>query len=92
MYQILYGSKINTYGVRTIKVKIGRKAYEIEAVVCDISQDILGMDFISKFKLGFIWDDFDQSELYIYDFFLKAKRRHRSKAPPFPSNKFHTFS
>ena len=61
------GSQINTYGVKNIKIKIGRKSYEIEAVVCDVAQDILGMDFLNKFKLGFEWDDFDQSELYIVD-------------------------
>lgn len=60
------GSKIDTFGIKTIDVKIGRKAYPIQAVVCDIQQDILGMDFISKFKLNFEWA-FDQSELYIVD-------------------------
>ena len=35
--------------------------------MADTTDSILGMDFIGKFKLGFIWDDFDQSELYIYD-------------------------
>ena len=35
------GSKIETFGVREIKVKIGRKEYSIEAVVCNIKQDIL---------------------------------------------------
>ena len=47
------GSKIHTYGVRNIEVKIGRKSYDIQAIICDIEQDILGMDFINKFKLGF---------------------------------------
>ena len=35
------GSKIQTYGVRKIEVKIGRKAYAIEAVICDLKEDIL---------------------------------------------------
>ena len=61
------GSKIETYGVREIEVKIGRKSYKMPAVVCDVKQDILGMDFIAKFKLNFEWDEFDQSELYIVD-------------------------
>ena len=42
------GSKINTYGVRTIEVKLNRKSYSMPAVVCDIKQDILGMDFLNK--------------------------------------------
>ena len=78
------GSKINTYGVRNIVVKINRKAYEIEAVVCDIDQDILGMDFLSKFKLGLVWDDFDQSELYIYD--KKAQIKERLQIVTVPSD------
>ena len=61
------GSKITTYGVRNIDVKMGRKLYRIPAIICDVSQEILGMDFINKFKLNFEWDDFDQSELYLVD-------------------------
>ena len=37
------GSEIKTYGTRKIEVKIGRKAYEMEAIICDINQDILGI-------------------------------------------------
>ena len=61
------GTKIKTYGIRTIQIKIGRKAYSMPAVICDISQDILGMDFLAKYRLGVEWDDFDQTELYITD-------------------------
>ena len=60
-------SKINTYGVRKIEVKIGRKAYEMEAMICDIQQDILGMDFIDRYKLGLEWDEDTQTELFIVD-------------------------
>ena len=56
------GSKIDTFGVREIKLKIGRKQYTIEAVICDIKEDILGMDFMHKYKLGLHWDDQDQTE------------------------------
>ena len=61
------GSRIPTYGVREIQFKIGRKNYKMPAVVCDIKQDILGMDFMKKYKLGLEWDDLTQSELYIVD-------------------------
>ena len=61
------GSEIKTYGTRKIEVKIGRKAYAMEAVICDINQDILGMDFLDKYRLGLEWDDFDQSTLWIVD-------------------------
>ena len=61
------GSKIETYGVREINIKINRKNYSIPAIVCDMGQDILGMDFINKYRLGLEWDDFDQTELYLVD-------------------------
>ena len=51
------GSKIQTYGVRNIEFKINRKLYTIQAVICDVSQDILGMDFLQKYKLSIQWDD-----------------------------------
>ena len=61
------GSRIPTYGVKEIAVKLNRKTYLMPAVVCDIQQDILGMDFLTKYKLSLEWDDFDQSELYLVD-------------------------
>ena len=44
------GSKIDTYGVKEIEIKIGRKKYTVQAIICDMDQDILGMDFIDKYK------------------------------------------
>ena len=67
------GSPIKTYGVRELNIKINRKQYKMPAVICDVSQDILGADFLNKYKLGFEWDDFDQSELYITDKRAKIK-------------------
>ena len=61
------GSSIPTYGIREIELKINRKTYRIPAMICDINQDILGMDFVDKYKLGLEWDDFDQSELFLVD-------------------------
>ena len=61
------GSQIEAYGVRNIEYKINRKAYKMPAVVCDVKQDILGMDFIDKFKIGFEWDDYDQTEYFLVD-------------------------
>ena len=61
------GTKIDTYGVREVVVKINRKSYPMPAVVCDVKQDILGMDFIAKFKLNFEWDEVDQTDLYLVD-------------------------
>ena len=61
------GPKITTYGVREIEVKLGRKKYSIPAIICNVNQEILGMDFIHKFNLNFEWDEFDQRELYLVD-------------------------
>ena len=55
---------MKTYGFRKVPVKIGRKTYEIEAVIVDIDQEILGMDFLNKFKLGLDWEG---GEYHIYD-------------------------
>ena len=77
------GSKIPTYGTRDLVVKINRKTYRIKAVVCDIKQDILGFDFITKYKLNLEWDDFDQSELFLVD--KKAKIRKSVKIVTVPT-------
>ena len=61
------GSRIPTYGTKTISFKIGRKTYSMEAIICDIGQDILGMDFLKKYRLSLDWDDLDQSELFLVD-------------------------
>ena len=62
------GSEIKTYGIRELsKIKIGRKQYKMPAIICDVGQDILGADFINKYKLGMEWDDFDQTELFLSD-------------------------
>ena len=61
------GSRIETFGTRKITMKIGRKTYSIDAIICEVKQDILGMDFVNKYRLGLEWDDFDQTELYIVD-------------------------
>ena len=38
------GGKIATYGTKVVKFQLGRKAYEIEAVIADVPQKILGWD------------------------------------------------
>ena len=67
------GSKIDTYGVREVEFNIGRKRYKMPAVVCDVKQDILGMDFIAKYRLNFEWDEIDQTDLYLVDRKAKSK-------------------
>ena len=67
------GTRIDTFGVRDVEFKIGRKSYKVSAIICDVEQDILGMDFMTKFKLNLEWCD--ESELYIVD--KKAQTRNK---------------
>ena len=78
------GTKINTYGVKEVEFKIGRKLYKVKAIVCDVGQDILGMDFMNEYKLGFEWDEFDQTELYLVD--KKACIKEELQMVTVPSN------
>ena len=78
------GSKIDTFGVREIEFKIGRKSYKMSAVICDVDQDILGMDFMNKFKLNLEWNEVDQSELHIVD--RKAQIRSQLQIITVPLN------
>ena len=64
------GQSIPTFGTQMVKVRIGRKQYEIEAIKTDIDQQILGWDLFRKYNLGFDWDC---GELFITD--KKAKIR-----------------
>ena len=59
------GTRIPTYGIKEVVIKINRKSYKIPAVVCDVQQDILGMDFIAKYKLNFEWDEFDELNIVV---------------------------
>ena len=52
------------------------------AVICDIGQDILGADFIKKYKLGLEWDENDK--LYITD--KKAAIKEPVSVVTVPSN------
>ena len=58
------GQSIPTFGTKLLKIRIGRKEYEIEAVKTDIPQTILGWNFFKKYRLGFEWKDED---LYLTD-------------------------
>ena len=53
-----------TYGTRALNIKMGRKEYSIQAIITDVKQTILGMDWINAYKLGFEWFD---NDLYLID-------------------------
>ena len=52
------GNIIPTFGTEMLKIQVGRKSYEIEAVKIDIQQKILGWDWFRKYKLGLEWNEF----------------------------------
>ena len=58
------GKPMKTYGKKEIHLRIGRKTYAIWAIVTDVTQTIIGMDFFNKYQIGFdwLWD-----ELYLVD-------------------------
>ena len=59
------GSVIPCYGKKMCTVRFGRKEYHIEAFITDTTEDLLGSDFINKYRLEFRWGEFD--DLYLYD-------------------------
>ena len=67
--QAVDGSPFPAYGRRDIKVKLGRKVYEITAVIAKVQAPILRWDFIRKYKFDWIWGEF--GDLYLRD--KKAK-------------------
>ena len=79
--QAVNGSKIQCYGKKEIEVRLGRKTYTIEAIVADVSQDILGWDFLQKYKLNWEWSQF--GDLYLVD--KKAKSRNLVKFHALPA-------
>lgn len=63
--QAVNGSEIKCYGQKEITIQMGRKSYKIMAIIADVDQDILGWDFIEKYRLDFVWGDF--GDLYLRD-------------------------
>ena len=66
------GKSMPTYGTKKLDIQIGRKAYSVEATITNVTQPIIGMDFISKYRLGFRWIDDD---LYITDRKAQIKQK-----------------
>ena len=50
------GTRLRTYGREVAKIQIGRKTYEIEYVLADIKQPIIGWNFIKKYRLSTGWN------------------------------------
>ena len=76
------GSKIECYGHKEVEIRLNRKSYVIKAVIADVSQDILGWDFLSKYKLNWQWTEF--GDLYLVD--PKAKTKNLVKFVTLPAS------
>ena len=63
--QAVNGSKIKCYGQKEVEIRLNRKTYTILATIADIEQDIIGWDFLSKYKFDFAWNEF--GDLYLHD-------------------------
>ena len=63
--QAVNGSAIKCYGSKEIEVRLGRKTYTVKAIIADVTQDILGWDFLGKNKLNWEWSDF--GDLFLVD-------------------------
>ena len=63
------GIPFECYGTRKIEIKLNRKAYSMEAMVAKVKAPLLGWDFFTKYRLGLVWNEFD--DLLLYD--KKAK-------------------
>ena len=61
------GKKFDCYGKKTLYIKLGRKQYEMDAVIAKVKAPILGWDFNRKFRLDLIWGEFG-------DLFLRDKK------------------
>ena len=53
--QAVNGAQISTYGNENVKINLGGKTYEQEFVLSDVSEVILGWNFLVKFKLDLVW-------------------------------------
>ena len=62
------GSLIECCGYKEVSFKLVRKTYKMMATVAKIDDNIIGWDFIKKFKMNFIWEG---EECFFYD--KKAK-------------------
>ena len=51
------GGEINTYGVRKMTLRLGRKEYSIDAVIAAVPAPIFGWDIFQKYRLSIDWND-----------------------------------
>ena len=65
------GSLIECCGYKEVAFKINRKTYKMWVTVAKIQDNIIGWDFIKKFKMNFVWEG---ETCYFYDKKAKIKK------------------
>ena len=86
--QAVNGSAIKCYGSKIIEVRLGRKTYSVKAVIADVKQDILGWDFLGKYRLNWEWSPF--GDLYLVDKKANIKTEVKFVTIPAGSSRFTT--
>ena len=85
--QAINGTKIPTYGKKTVKLRFDKKTFEYEMVLAPVDSPIIGFDMIMKFKLDLLWTNgqcvlFGGPSKSSYTLQLgRAKRNNLSLAP-----------
>ena len=80
--QAVNGSRIRTFGNRTVDFNFGRK-YPHNVIIADIKEAILGWDFLSKYHLDLVWSK-GGTLCHLAD--KSAKKKFNLKLQPSPTH------
>ena len=53
--QAVNGTKIPTFGKKTVKVRFNKKVFEHDMSVATVNTGIIGWDFLAKFRFDLLW-------------------------------------
>ena len=70
--QAVNKATIKTYGTKLIEIKIGRKRYMHEAIIADVSQQVIGWDFLRKHNISLLWTEFCDLQLWDWKANIRA--------------------
>ena len=71
LLQTVSGQKLKCYGHRLMQFRFGRKQYQFSAVIADVKDIIIGWDFMQKYRIDLVWDEF--GNIHFYDKIAKIK-------------------
>ena len=78
------GGVIDTFGKKTMHLRMGRKTYSIEAVIAAVPSPIFGWDLFKKYSLGFQWNQWGDLLLTDNKAQTKSTLRHVVVSSEFP--------